>query len=172
MSSVLDVVLVVAGIAWVVARRLLGQPVTTRSLVLVPVVLTVVGLSQLRDVHQVSTPLVLVTVASVLLSVVLGLLRGTTVRLSERDGGPFMRYSVLTLGLWGLNIAAKLALFPLGAALGGDVAAAAGTTTLAAIGIGTIAESLVVMRRVVRSGWRLPFDLRSDRAAVRTGGRA
>lgn len=170
--SVLDVVLVVALVAWVVVRRLLGQPVTTRSLVLMPLVLTVIGLSQLRDVHHLSIAIALVTAASVLLSVVLGVLRGLTVRLSERDGAPFMRYSLLTLGLWVLNIVAKVALFPLSAVLGGDVVAAAGTSTMAAIGIGTLCESLVVLRRVSRAGWRLPFDLRSDRTAVRAGGRA
>lgn len=150
-DSLLTVVLVVAGIGYILVRRMMGRLVTIKNLFLLPAVLTVVGIDQCAQFGRPAPTTVLLLAAGVLVSLLIGVVRGTTVRLEHRDAGIWMRYRPVTVALWVVNIAAKVAMVPLEQALtpGANVASQA---VLVSVGVGLLAESAVVLLRATRRG--------------------
>lgn len=148
--SLTDVLLVIAGVAWILGRRLLGELLEVKGLLVMPVVLTVVGSTQLGGTW--SPAAIGFAGVGVALSIGLGLVRGTTVHLGRRpDGELWMRYRAVSVGLWVLNLAVKAALFPLEHAVSPDVSSAADRSILLSIGLGVLAETAVVLLRAMRS---------------------
>lgn len=92
------------------------------------------------------------------ISLVLGLLRGTSIRVFERDGVVFMRYTVSTAVLWAVNLVIKL----LGSvALGlADPAAQHATATgmMFTLGAGMVVEGLVVLAKAMRSDGQIVWQ--------------
>ena len=72
------------------------------------------------------------------LSVVLGVVRGCTVHLGERDGALWMRYRAATIALWIVNIALKGALVPVEHLISPAAESAANASILFAIGLGVL----------------------------------
>jgi methyl coenzyme M reductase beta subunit len=84
-------------------------------------------------------------------SVAIGMVRGSTVRLYERGGHLWARYSPLTLALWVASIAARFGLAA--AAVGAGAGRAAMTSsTMLMFGLSLAAESLIVLPRAHASG--------------------
>ncbi|MBE1463508.1 DUF1453 family protein [Kibdelosporangium phytohabitans] len=152
MSGPVEIVLIIAVIAYVLGRRLLGEPVQGKRLLLLPAVLLGAGLLDLTKVAQ-SPASIWFLIATTVLSAVLGLLRGASTRVFEKDGVVHLRYTVMTLVLWAANIAVK---FGAGAVLG-TVAPNAdrGNGMMFTLGAGLLAEGLVVLSKAVRSEGRI-----------------
>lgn len=161
MSGPVEIVLILAAIAYILIRRVMGEPAQVRRMVILPMVLTVIGLSDVSgDVRTRLSLLFLLATAAI--SVVLGVLRGVSVRISDRDGVAFVRYTAFTVVLWVVSLAIRFgANLALGAIDPTD-AGAVGNSLLLTLGLGILAEGLVVLSRAVRGNHRMTWARGED----------
>jgi hypothetical protein len=164
MSGPVEIVLILAAVGYLLARRVIGEPAQAKRMLILPVALILIGLSDVSG--QVTTPLsLLFLVATAAISVLLGALRGVNVRVSQREGLAFLRYTGVTVVLWVVNLAIKFgAIDPKGAA-------AVGNSLLLTLGLGILAEGLaeglVVLYRALRNDHRLMWAQGQDGAPHR-----
>jgi hypothetical protein len=153
-SADLQALLFVVIIVWRIARKLQERPVRTDGRRWrLPLILTVVGGFETFSLASGKHPLTftgadvtyLVAVGAV--SVVLGVVRGSTVRLSDRDGTLTQKYSMLTVGLWLGTIALRLGLDTVASHSLGVAAAVTGTSILMMFGLSLLGESAMVAWR-------------------------
>jgi hypothetical protein len=163
MSGPVDVVLVLAAVCYVLVRRFAGEPAQARRMLVLPAVLVVIGLSDVSGaLHSVVSLVFLV--ATCAFGMLLGALRGASVRLSERDGLVVVRYTVITLVLWVVNLAVRFgASFVLGA-VDPHAAAAVGNSLLLTLGAGMLVEGLVTMARALHTDSRVVWATGRDGA--------
>jgi hypothetical protein len=157
--DILQILLIIAVAAVVIGKRMTGRPVDTRRSVVMPGVLAVYGAVIL---HKSGTPLSYTDQTWLVLqgavSVVIGMVRGCTIRLYERDGVLWARYRPSTLLLWIGSIAARFALEAAAVASGADRSAMTSSIMLL-FGLSLAAESLIVLPRAHAS--RIPVMVRS-----------
>ncbi len=161
MSGPVEIVLVLTAVGYVLVRRMMGEPAQARRMLILPAVLSLIGLSEVSG--EVKTPLsLLFLVATAAISVVLGALRGASVRISQHDGLTFVRYTGVTVVLWVLNLAIEFgAHLALGATDPKD-AGAVGNSLLLLLGLGILTEGLVVLYRALRSDHRVMWTQSQD----------
>lgn len=153
--SLVNILLIVAGVGYILVRRMIGDIVEIKSLLVLPVVLTGVGLlqlsqhGQLDDLGPQGVTTVAFLVVGIALSLGIGAVRGMTVYLAERNGELWMRYRVSTVALWVLNVAVKAAIIPVEVAVTHQSASTATHTLLLSVGLGILAESAVVLVRAM-----------------------
>lgn len=144
------IALVVLLVGYLLVRRMAGQLMEARRMLVLPAILALVGLASLN-----STSLSAMAMGFLLLGcvvgIVLGVIRGYTVRITELDGKAWMRYSVASIGLWIAAIAVRVLMVPMEIAIDPAAASAAGQATMLAVGIGFLAESAVVLYRAMHS---------------------
>jgi hypothetical protein len=167
MNGTLQVVLIIAVIAYVLIRRLAGEPAEAKRMLILPAVLIVVGIANLDDLTHSGTAL-LFFIGTLLISVVLGALRGASIRLSRREGIVFMRYTWVTVALWVVNIGVKFGGNLLLGAIDKSGAAVLGNTVLLTVGVGMLLEGVVVLGRALRSGEQVIWAQGRDGAPHRT----
>jgi len=148
MTTILLVLAGIAFVGYVLVSRMRGTALNMRRVLVVPAVLTVIGLVQLvgaahRGFH--TADLILVG-AGVTLSAVLGMARGATVQVSRRNGQPWLHYRPATLALWGATVAVRIGLVVLAHASGATLAAS-GPAILLSAGATLLGEGLVVASR-------------------------
>lgn len=151
-----QVAIVAAVLVLVIGKRFTPRPVRGDGRQWrLPVILAALGISNLAALaHQ--TPPVALTgtdtaflVAGGLISLVLGAMRGFTVRIYS-DGAQLMqRYSVITAGLWIATIALRIGM-DLAAPSLGVAKAAASASLLLMFGLSLLGESLAVTARTAR----------------------
>ncbi len=167
MSGALQIVLILVVIGYVLVRRMAGEPAQAKRMLILPVVLMAIGLSQVAD--DVKTPAAVGFLAvTVVISLVLGALRGASVRISERGGVAFVQYTVLTVVLWVVNVAVK---FGANFALRGidpHDATALSNSLLLTLGASMLLEGLVVLARAVRSDHQVIWQAGKDGAPHQT----
>ncbi|GAA3366117.1 MULTISPECIES: DUF1453 domain-containing protein [Saccharopolyspora] len=162
MSGPIEIILIVALIGYVLVRRFTGEPVEGKRMLLVPAVIAVVGAVNLREVPH-SPAAIGMLVATAVISVVLGVLRGFSVRIYERDGHAMMRYTWVTAVLWVVNIAVKLG----SGLLAGAVGLHAGGGITFSLGLTVLAEGVAILAKGVRGTGRIPWSRgRGDAAPV------
>jgi hypothetical protein len=162
-NSSIEIVLIVAAVGYVLVRRMLGEPAEGRRMLLLPAVLAVIGLSDAQGTlnNPVQLGFLVVTVA---ISVLLGALRGVSIHVSDRDGIVFVRYTVLTIVLWAINLAVKFgANFVLDMVDHAD-AATLGNTLLLTLGIGMLVEGVTVLGRAMRGTGQIIWSAGKDGA--------
>jgi hypothetical protein len=150
MSDPVEVIVILAAVGYVLARRMIGEPVQAKRMLVLPAVLSLIGMSDVSG-HVKSPVSLLFLVATAAISVALGALRGVSVRISRRDGLAFVRYTGFTVVLWVVNLAIK---FGANLVLGGidrTDAGAVGNSLLLTLGLGILAEGLVVLYRALRA---------------------
>lgn len=152
----LVVILVVAGVCYVMWRRLKGEPVQTRRLLVLPAVFTVLGVLDLTKsgAPHLSSADVAFLAAGAAISLGLGAARGATIELFPRGGYLYQRYRKTTVALWAVLIAAKLGL-DLAAHLAGAGAAAGTDGLMLSLGVSLLGESALVAPRAMATG--VPF---------------
>jgi hypothetical protein len=164
--SGLQILIVAAVVIWMIIRRFAGSPVGAKTLAL-PIVLTVYGLVQLdqgRHGHFTTTEIALLAIEA-LVGVLAGVGRGVTIKLYERDGHLWQRYTVLTLAAW-----IGMIILRIGLAVGGHAMGAAlptGGTLMVTFGISLLIESLVVQKRAFATGVAIMPAQRGRRRLVR-----
>lgn len=142
-----NIVVYLALIVFVIARRMIGRPVgPPKKQFVLPVVIVVIGWDDATKGLGGPTALTL-TVIGCAVSLVFGLLRGAADRLSSRDGAPYVQWTWLSLGLFAANLLAKLGLDLASVATGGT-AAIAGKSLILSLGLTLLGEAAVVWYRV------------------------
>jgi len=161
MSGPIEIVLILAAVCYVMVRRMIGEPAQGKRMLILPAVLVVIGLSDVSG--QLKTPLaILFLLATAAISVVIGALRGASVRISQRDGLAFIQYTWVTVALWAANLVIKFgANFVLGAVDPKDAAAVSNSLFLT-LGAGMLVEGLVVLSRALRGGTRVMWSQGND----------
>jgi hypothetical protein len=150
MNGPVELVLIVAAVGYVLIRRLLGEPAQAKRMLVLPAVLSVIGLSDVSD--AIKTPMSLVfLVATAAISIALGVLRGSLVRISRRDGVTFISYTGIIVVVWVINLALKLGANYAFTWVAPKEAGAVGNSMLLTLGLGILAEGLVVLYRALRS---------------------
>ncbi|MFI5531526.1 DUF1453 domain-containing protein [Kitasatospora sp. NPDC051853] len=142
-------VLVLAGVVVVAVRRVRGEPLDLRGLVAVPVVLTVLGLSSLLRAEGLTGTDYVLAVPGLLLGLGSGAVRGTTVRLSVRDGVLHQHYTVRTFAVLLLSAAAMAGYGLLATRLGLHHEA---RPTELGLGVSFLGESAVLVLRGLATG--------------------
>ena len=141
-------------IVWRLARKLREQPIATdRQRWRLPLILTAIGgyetLALTRGAHPLTLTTADVAYLAVVggLSVLLGLLRGATIRIRDHGGALTQQYTPLTAGLWLATIALRLGADLTAAHSLGVAAAVTGTSILMMFGLSLLGESLCVALR-------------------------
>ena len=120
MNSVLWIVVAAAILIFVIGRRLAGEPLRAGRVTIFPLVIAVVGLYQLsRAPHLTATDIGVIGLEA-LVAVVLGVVRGSTIKVFVRDGHLWQKYSWATVGLWVGSILLRFGMTGGGMLLGAD----------------------------------------------------
>lgn len=165
--SLVNILLIVAGVGYVLVRRMIGDIVEIKSLLVLPVVLTGVGLFQLDDLGPLDVATVGFLVVGIASSLIIGAVRGMTVHLAERNGELWMRYRVSTVALWVLNVVVKAAIIPVEVAVTHQSASTATHTLLLSVGLGILTESAVVLVRAMHREGTVVWEKGEDGRAHR-----
>ncbi|MER7582128.1 DUF1453 domain-containing protein [Kitasatospora sp. NPDC097691] len=152
MGNRVHVALIAAVVVVVVVRRLRGEPLNARDLFAPPVVLTGLGAWALLQRHGLGAGDYAWVAAGAGLGVALGAARGATVRVYEREGVLWQRYTGRTFLVAALSLAVMTGFAAL--AERGGLAPDARPVQLS-IGVGFLGEALVVGYRGLSSG--VPF---------------
>ncbi|MFE6052326.1 DUF1453 domain-containing protein [Kitasatospora sp. NPDC056446] len=152
MSGWVYVVLIAVVVVVVVVRRLRGEPLNARDLFGPPVVLTGLGLWAPWQRHGLGAGDAAWVVTGAVLGAALGAVRGATIRVYEREGVLWQRYTGRTFLVAVLSLAVMAGFAALAAHFG--LAADARPVQLS-IGVGFLGEALVVGWRGLASG--IPF---------------
>lgn len=158
--SVLTVVAVIGIVVYVIGRQLVGGSVSGKRLIVLPAVLTVIGILDLsgHGSHPGATDIVLLIVSAVI-AIAIGLGLGAITRLQRRDGYLWGQLPKQGLWLWGALIASRLLIIGIAHASGAHVAA--GTTAiLLMLGLNRGAQALVFASRAITAG--IPFAPEKD----------
>jgi hypothetical protein len=168
-STDLQALLFVAIIVWRVVGKTRERPVKTDGQRWrLPLILIAIGgfetISLTRGAHPIALGAADLTylVAVSAVSLVVGLVRGVTIRLTDRGGILMQRYTALTVGLWLGTVALRLGL-DVGASHGFGVSSAVtGTSILMMFGISLLGESLAVAMRTGELGGKAGSGIGGD----------
>ena len=110
--SPLTILLAIAAVGFVLWSRMKGQPLRAKRLLVLPVVLTFIGITDLSgsSAPHLTPKDIGFLVASVVVSAVLGAARGATIELYPHQGELWQRYRPNTVGLWVALIVTKVVL--------------------------------------------------------------
>lgn len=153
-STFFQIVITVGLLVLVVGRRFMPRPVQgdTRRWRL-PLAVAAIGVYELVNLSR-HTPPVAITgtdlaylIVCGFISLVLGLLRGGTIRIYRVNGELVQRYSAVTAALWIGTVAVRLAM-DLTAPSVGVAKTVASTSLLLMFGLSLLGESLAVYARV------------------------
>jgi hypothetical protein len=148
----ITVLLVLAGVLYVMWRRLRGESLQAKRLLALPIVFSVLGILDLTASGARRGPYsVAFLVAGSLISFVLGAARGASIELFSRGGHLWQRYRGVTVALWGAVIASKLVL----ALVAHLVGAPAVTDLMLSLGLSLAGEAALVAPRALFTG--VPF---------------
>lgn len=151
--SPLTILLVVAGVGYVLWSRTQGRPLKARRMVVLPVLFIVLGVTDLSSstAPHLSDTAIGFLLAGAIVSIVLGAARGSTVELYPTDGELWQRYRRSTVALWIALIVARIVLTVIAHGAGG--AAGAGTNSLMlTLGLSLLAEAAVIAPRALSTG--------------------
>ncbi len=166
-SSPVSTILVVVAVGYVVARRLLGEPAQARRMLVLPAVLGVLGLVNVLGAGQ--TPVSVVFLGTgIVINTAFGLARGAGSRVFDREGVACVRYTVTTIVVWACGIAAEFGTKFLFGLIDHEAEEAAGHGLMLTLGAGILAEGVVVLVKVTKSGARIDWTIRSGRRGDRT----
>jgi hypothetical protein len=141
------IVLVVAAIALAIYRQFQAREVTSRGLLVLPLVLIGLGLHGLASVPPTGDLAIAVVALDLLAGAGLGALRGRSVRVWQASDGRWWRKgTAATLALWVASIAVRLGIVAGARALGVHDATSAGALELA-VGVSLGAQLAMIAYR-------------------------
>lgn len=150
-----EVLAVIAIIVYVIGRQLSGELLRGRRLILLPGILTVVGIVDVSGYkgHVGATDVALIA-ASAGAAIAIGLAQGFTMRLESRDGALWGQLPLYGLWLWLALVAARVTTDVVAHGLGAHLAASA-SPILLTLGLNRLAQALVIGARAFTAG--IPF---------------
>ena len=150
MSGPIEVILILAAVCYVLVRRMMGKPAQAKRMLILPAVLLVIGLSNVSHDATSVVP-ILFLIGSGAISVLIGALRGLSVRLSDRAGVAFVQYTWVTVVLWVVNLAIKFGGNIVLRVVDPHAASAVSNSLLLTLAAGLLVEGLVVLARALRT---------------------
>ncbi|MEV0403199.1 DUF1453 domain-containing protein [Actinoallomurus sp. NPDC050550] len=163
MSGPVEIILIIGAVGYILARRLLGEPAEAKRMLLLPAVLAGVGLTDLAKVHQ--SPVSIGFLAgSTVLSLVLGLLRGASIRVFDKDGIVYLRYTATTVVLWGINLAVRFGASVMLGVVDPTAEHAGSSGLMLTLGAGMVVEGLAVLSKAMRTSGRVVWAKGRDGA--------
>jgi hypothetical protein len=160
MSGPLEIIAAVAVIGYTIARQLIGEPLRGKRVIVLPAVLTVIGILDLRSGSAPVRPAdVACLVAGGVLVAAVGVAQARMMRLESRGGGLWGQLPPKGLWLWLLLIASRVLLTLVADAVDAK-AAASSSTILLMLGINRLAQAAVIIARGMSSG--IPFAPEDD----------
>jgi hypothetical protein len=160
MHDVLTVLVAIAIVGYVIGRQLIGEPMRGKRLIVLPVVLVVIGATELHSSGRHSGVADIVCIAiSAVIAAGIGLAQGGTMRLESRDGSLWAQLPVKGLWLWLALVASRVTIMVVATGLHAHVAASTATILLV-LGINRLAQAAVVTLRAVNAG--IPFAPEKD----------
>jgi hypothetical protein len=165
--SPLTVLVAIGIVVYVIGQQVVGSSVSGRRLVVLPVVVTLIGILDIggNKSHPDATDIVLLTVSAVI-AIAIGVGLGAMTRLERRDGHLWAQLPKRGLWLWGGLIISRLVISGIGHVAGAHLAA--GTTAiLLMLGLNRAAQALVVVPRAIAAG--IPFAPEKDGSVFGAG---
>jgi len=154
-SEILPIIAGIAIVAYVIGRQLIGEPLRGKRVVLLPVILTVLGLANLGGKsHHVQPVDVACLVSGAIVVAGIGLMQGRAMHLESRNGSLWGQMPPKGLWLWVLLIAARVVMIVIAKGVHAEVAASSATILLM-LGINRLAQAAVVVPRALSA--RIPF---------------
>ncbi len=152
MPTAVWVVVGVLVVGYLMVSRLQGRPLTWRRLLVLPAVLTGIGLVELaQHAGQIRGLGVALLVAGCVVSFVFGIIRGATVALYRQDGYLWQRYRPVTL-LWWLVLIAIKVVMDVGAHLVHAPLAGSSQAIMLTLGITLLGGAVAIAPRALASG--------------------
>jgi hypothetical protein len=162
-SDVIRIAVILAIVAYVIGRQLLGEPLRGKRVVLLPAVLAVIGIA---DLHGSRLPLKADDVACLVIGGILaagiGIGQGWLLRLESRNGALWGQMPARGLWLWLLLVVTRGAVTVVAHGLDARLAASSATILLM-LGINRMAQAAVVLPRAISAG--IPFAPEKDGSA-------
>jgi hypothetical protein len=162
--SLFEALAVIGIFAYVIAQQLAGSPVTGKRLIVLPAVLSVIGILNISGKPG-AMDIGLMAVSGVI-AIAVGLGLGAMTRLEQRGGYLWAQVSKRGLWLWGGLIISRVLLVGIADAAGAHVAASTGVILLM-LGLNRIAQALVVASRAIAAG--IPFAPEKDGSVFGAG---
>ena len=164
--SWLEILAVIAIVGFVIYQQLAGQLLQGKRTVLLPVVVTVIGLLNLRGHHLGPADIAWLT-AGAAGSLLIGLAFGLIIRLESRDGVLWGKMPVRGLWLWVALAGWRVLITVLAARTGAHVAGSS-TPLLFTLGLNRVGQAAVIVARAFRAG--IPFAPEKDGRTFGAGG--
>jgi hypothetical protein len=156
----IEVLAVVAIVVYVVGRQVVGEPLRGKRVILLPAILTVIGIVDLGGHHGHVQALDVIFIAiSAAVAIAIGLAQGLSMRLESRDGGLWGQLPVRALWLWVALILTRVLLIVVAHGAGAELAASS-APILMTLGLNRLAQALVIGARAVKAG--IPFAPEKD----------
>lgn len=153
-------VIAVAVVALVVVRQVRPRPVSGRGLLILPVILIVIGITEVTRAVPKGQGMTGAEsswlAADLAVGLVFGVIRGFTIRLYEQAGELWRRGTKLTVALWLVTFALRIVISVVGGHHGAGKVLDDGV--LLTLGVTLGAQYAIVMWRGVRTG--IPFAVR------------
>ena len=163
MSGILPILAVIAVVAYVVGRQLIGEPLRGKRVVLLPAILAVIGIANLGGAHDhghhIQPVDVACLVAGGLVVAAIGVAQGLAMRLESRNGSLWGQLAPKALWLWLLLIASRVVMVAIADGVHAHVAASSATILLM-LGINRLGQAAVVVPRALAAG--IPFAPEKD----------
>jgi hypothetical protein len=153
--SVLEIAAVIAIIGYVIGRQLLGEHLRGKRLIVLPIILAAIGVSELlgHGEHPAPTDICLIAVGAVVAAGI-GIRQGLSMCLEARDGTLWGQMPLRSLWLWLGLVASRIVIDVVATGMHAHVAA--GTAPiLFTLGINRLAQASVVAPRAMAAG--IPF---------------
>jgi hypothetical protein len=153
--SPLTVLVAIGIIVYVIGQQLVGGALSGKRVVVLPAVLTVIGVLDLsgHSPRPGAADIVLLAVSAAI-AIATGAALGAITRLQRRDGHLWAQLPKQGLWLWGGLIVSRLVVTGVAHAAGAHVAAGTGAILLV-LGLNRAAQALVVVPRAIAAG--IPF---------------
>lgn len=134
-------------IIYLLARKMIGQPLREgRKLLVLPVLVTIIGYGDLGHGGTLKATEIGLIVLGSAISLVLGAWRGAADRLSERDGARYVQWTWFCLGLFASNLVIKLILDVVGLEAG-STGSQVGRSLVFTLGLTMLGEAVILWLR-------------------------
>lgn len=164
--SWLEILAVIAIIGFVVYQQIAGQKLRGKRLVVLPVVLTVIGLADLHGAGHLHRADYLWLTVGAIGSVAIGLAFGAITRIGSRDGVLWAKMPLRGLWLWAGLFAWRGLIMVIAARSGAHVAAST-TPLLFTLGLNRLGQAAVIVPRAMLAG--IPFAPEKDGSTFPSG---
>lgn len=157
--SALTALVAIGAIVFLIGQQVVGTAVSGKRLVVLPAILTVVGIVELGGSSHVNAMDVVMLALSAGTAIAIGLGLGAMTRLERRDGHLWAQLPKRGLWLW-VGLFVSRALMAGVANVSGAHLAAGTAAILLTLGLNRAAQSLVIVPRAISAG--IPFAPEKD----------